>query len=93
MIVAKKAARALPAAALKTVSDAIEAHLAAVEALTKFLDEIDGDHDMEPSSSRASTCLMTTAKRTPARMTSYNGASFRLSETNATIYPQPQPLG
>lgn len=48
MIVAKKAARALPAAALKTVSDAIEAHLAAVEALTKFLDEIDGDHDMEP---------------------------------------------
>ena len=30
---------------------AIEAHLAAVEALTKFLDEIDGDHDMNGQSS------------------------------------------
>ena len=39
--------RALPEAARRKVSTAIESHLAAVEALTAFLDEAGGDSDLE----------------------------------------------
>src|SRR3954469_23803168 len=41
--------RALPTAARKKVETAIECHLAAVTALTAFLDEADVDADLEPS--------------------------------------------
>jgi hypothetical protein len=41
--------RALPQAARRKVEAAVEAHLAAVAALTAFLDEADGDTDLEPS--------------------------------------------
>jgi hypothetical protein len=41
--------RALPPAARKKVETAIEAHLGAVDALTAFLDEADGDENLEPS--------------------------------------------
>jgi hypothetical protein len=41
--------RAVPPAARKKVERAIEGHLAAVEALTTFLDGLDGDADFEPS--------------------------------------------
>ena len=41
--------RALPPAARMKVHTAIESHLAAVEALTAFLDEADGDENLEPS--------------------------------------------
>jgi hypothetical protein len=41
--------RALPTAARKKVETAIECHLAAVAALTAFLDEADSDPDLEPS--------------------------------------------
>lgn len=41
--------RALPPAARAKVHSAIEAHLSAVEALTAFLDEADGDVNLEPS--------------------------------------------
>src|SRR3954452_3925428 len=41
--------RALPTAARKKVETAIECHLAAVTALTAFLDEADVDPDLEPS--------------------------------------------
>jgi hypothetical protein len=40
--------RALPKAAAQKVGAAIEAHLDAIEALTAFLDEADGDPDEEP---------------------------------------------
>ena len=41
--------RALPKPARMKVENAIESHLAAVEALTAFLDEADGDENLEPS--------------------------------------------
>ena len=41
--------RALPPAARQKVHTAIESHLAAVEALTAFLDVADGDENLEPS--------------------------------------------
>ena len=41
--------KALPQAARKKVEAAVEAHLSAVQALTAFLDEADGDPDLEPS--------------------------------------------
>src|SRR5256885_4187337 len=40
--------RALPQAARRKVEAAVEAHLAAVTALTAFLDEADVDSDLEP---------------------------------------------
>jgi hypothetical protein len=40
--------RALPRDARRKVETAIEQHLAAVQALTAFLDEADGDSDLEP---------------------------------------------
>ncbi len=39
--------RALPQSARRKVEAAVEAHLAAVTALTAFLDEADGDPDLE----------------------------------------------
>jgi hypothetical protein len=39
--------RALPSSARRKVEAAVEAHLAAVAALTAFLDEADGDPDLE----------------------------------------------
>jgi hypothetical protein len=41
--------RALPKTVVKKVHAAIESHLAAVEALTTFLDEAEGDADFEPN--------------------------------------------
>jgi len=41
--------KALPQAARKKVEAAIESHLAAVTALTAFLDQADADPDLEPS--------------------------------------------
>ena len=41
--------RSFPRLARMKVEKAIEQHLAAVEALTAFLDEVDGDPECEPS--------------------------------------------
>ncbi len=41
--------RALSKAARQKYEQAVEAHLAAIDALTAFLDEVDGDPDLEPS--------------------------------------------